>query len=118
MLSFYLGQPPISEAYFFKQLGDDEDKFLRGWKYFHSLYEAEAPEPWRDDFEVAVKDTESGPSMILHFSQMGKSTWQCLKDGLGIWGTVEIEQLKIDPPSKDRIAEHQEFRRNNPVSEY
>ena len=116
-LSAYLGRPPVDEAYRLMQVGDDPDQFLADWDYMMSICDAEDPEPWRRDFQVTEKDTESGPPMVLHFPPMRKSSWTALRTGLGIWGFSEMENHKKDPPSKDRIAAYQEFRRNNPVTD-
>jgi hypothetical protein len=52
--------------------------------------------------------------MTLHFPPIRKSSWAALQTGLGIWGLIEIEELKNAPPSKEDIANHRQFRRDNP----
>ena len=56
--------------------------------------------------------------MTLHFPPIKKTSWEALRTGLGIYGFMEIERLKKYPPSKEEIAEHREFRRNNPEPDY
>ncbi len=113
--SLYFQQPPLRQLTYCELVGDDSDNCLYGWKYCIGSHR---DEPWRQGFQVSEENTRSGPTMILHFPPLKKSTWQFLRGGLRIWDNVEAKELKKNPPNKEEIAGYRKWRRNNPEIDY